>query len=191
MFNLEFSMKRESNWVEFGYPTLIWLQDYLNLENSFFKGNYLLSKASSIAPNMPSCFLKRQIGLAKVFHKSSSPPSKGFLDLTPHKFKSITQKSEQKYFIFLLWFLLLLSHIHLLQFLSCSNLLQEPWPNHKDCFSFHEYVTTFVRFFYKQMFCLFYSTLHRLAWERERGWISKSFPWQFALVLSILPCSDK
>ena len=97
-------MKRESNSVKFGYPTLIWLQDYLNLENSFFKGNNLLSKASSIAPNMPSCFLKRQIGLAKVFHKSSSPPSKGFLDLTPHKFKSITQKSEQKYFKLLFYF---------------------------------------------------------------------------------------
>ena len=104
MFNLELSMKRESNSVKFGYPTLIWLQDYLNLENSFFKGNYLLSKASSIAPNMPSCFLRRHIWLAKVFQKSRSPPSKGFLDLTPHKFKSITQKSEQKYFKLFFYF---------------------------------------------------------------------------------------
>ena len=97
---------------------------------------------------MPSCFLKRHIWLAKVFHKSSSPPSKGFLDLTPHKFQSTTQKSEQKNFkLFLLWLLLLLSHIHLLQLLSCSNLLQEPWPNHKDCFSFLGYVITFLQFF--------------------------------------------
>ena len=70
MFNLEFSMKRESNSVKFGYPTLIWLQDYLNLENSFFKGNYLLSKASSIAPNMPSCFLKDIFDLRRCFRNS-------------------------------------------------------------------------------------------------------------------------
>ena len=187
-------MKRESNSVKFGYPTLIWLQDYLNLENSFFKGNYLLSKASSIAPNMPSCFLKRQIGLAKVFHKSSSPPSKGFLDLTPHKFKSITQKSEQKYFKLFFYFGSCFFSVisTFFNFFPAAICCKSPDLITRTVLVFMDLLLLFFRLFFdKHMFCLFYSTLHRLAWEQERGWISRSFPWQFAPVLSIPPCSDK
>ena len=141
---------------------------------------------------MPSCFLKRHIWLAKVFQKFRSPPSKGFLDLTPHKFQSTTQKSEQKNFkLFLLWLLLLLSHIHLLQLLSCSNLLQEPWSNHKDCFSFLGYVITFLQFFWQADVLFVLLDLASTCLGAGAGVDFKVFPMAICSCIVNPPLSDK
>ena len=127
MFNLELSLKCKSSSLEFGYPTLIWLQDFLNIENSFFQVKlpfiqsiFYSSKHALLLPEKTYLTCK---GVSEIQESTLI----GLLRFNTTQVSVNYTKKRTKIFqtFFLLWLLLLLSHIHLLQLLSCSNLLQE------------------------------------------------------------------